>query len=70
MAERHTDVFLAFWILAAVAWDVTYLTTYGSSATISGRLLYWCQAWPPFGYLVVLAVGVLVGHWFLPQRGP
>lgn len=67
LSERQTDLFLLFWVISAIVWDLCVLWLYGSPATISRRVLYWALYWEPNRYLLVLVLGVLLGHWFWPQ---
>lgn len=66
--RRQTDLFLTAWIAVAVGWDVLVLLRHGVEATISARVLDWSQAHPALWGVLLVGLGVLIGHLLLPQR--
>lgn len=66
--RTQTDLFLLAWAAAAVGWDVLVLLLHGPEATISARVLGWSLCSPWLRVALLVGLGMLLGHWFLPQR--
>lgn len=61
----HTDVVLAAVVVLLIAWEVTALV-WGHEATISERVWHYSRS--AFGYVMILLVGILLGHFFWQRR--
>ena len=67
-AIRLTIVFIAVAIAATIAYDVWVYYRHGSEATISRILYRAVERAPIFGVLFGIAIGVLCGHFWWPQK--
>ena len=61
-----TQWFVIGTVAVIVAYDIVALKIWGTKGTISRVLLSASQK-RPWGLLIPLAAGVLIGHLFLPQ---
>lgn len=53
--------------IAVIAWDAyVYFALHRTDATYSRILFDWSRQ--PWGFLLVLAAGVLMGHWFVDAK--
>lgn len=71
----HRDATIAFLCLIPVAMGLWSLCMFcfsaqGNEATLSKVMLDTSREYPGFLLLFGIAVGILFGHWFLPQSPP
>jgi hypothetical protein len=63
---RNTRYFMIGSVLAVVLYDIVAVLLGGVEATISRQVYYASVSWP----ILPVAVGVLIGHLFWPQKIP
>jgi hypothetical protein len=63
-----TAVVLVLMLVGYLVYDLLALAFGGTEATISSVLLDWTERRKGIAFLAGLAIGLLLGHLFLPQR--
>ncbi len=63
-----TRVVIAGGPALAALYDVVVYNTAGNDATISKIMLSHAAVWPVLGLVVAYTIGVLSGHFFVPQH--
>jgi hypothetical protein len=68
--KTWTLIVMAITITAIATWDTLVAVNTVKGDTISEVILTWHLEHPLAGMLFILAVGILLGHLYWPQRAP
>ncbi len=66
--KEITPIFMIIVLLIVIFYDILAYVMSGNDATISNICLETAEKYKYFTILVTLAVGILLGHLFVPQH--